>query len=157
MTFITPASDALARAAASRTIVPGASISGITLGMSRSEVIYRLGKPSKTEKLHGALGTAETLFSYPQLAVLFSTQGADLKATSISTTRKNERLADGVGVGTALAVLRAKLPSVRCSGNSTTKVTCQMGNPKKGDSRLTSFFLAGGRVTTIAVALSINS
>jgi hypothetical protein len=146
-----------AHPAAGRSIVPGASIGGIRLAMTRTEVMQRLGRPSATARLRGALGARELLLSYPQLTVLLSYQDANFKVTSVSTTRPSERMSDGIGVGTTMATLKAQFRPIRCDRASPTQETCQSGNPRKAGSHLTTFFLTRGRISKIAVSLSINS
>ena len=94
---------------ASALIVPQRSIAGIELDMTRPEVRAKKGDPRRVEHGTNDFGPYTT-FRYGRLWVVF--QG-NAGATAVSTRRTGQRTAEGIGVGSSEAELRATYP-VRC-------------------------------------------
>jgi hypothetical protein len=139
---------ALAAAApAGASIVPGHSIAGVELSMTQAEVIGVLGAPSATQHGSNEFGTF-TKFKYHRLTVFF--QG-DVTVTAVTTTRKVERTAHDIGVGSTRAELKAGVTKLHCI----TKRLCQKGKSNPG-ARATVFRLYHGKVTSVLVGFVID-
>ena len=104
------AAAAVLAAPAGARIVPGQSIAGVKLSMTKAQVRGVLGEP--TTIAHGAneFGTF-TVFKYFRLSVTF--QG-NATVTAIKTNRKVERTRHDIGVGSTRAQVLAKVAGVRC-------------------------------------------
>ena len=139
---------ALALAApAGATIVPVQSIAGVELEMTQAEVIAVLGAPTATQHGTNEFGSF-TKFKYRRLTVTF--QG-DVQVTAVKTTRKLERTAHDIGVGSTRAELRAGVTHLRCD----TPRLCRKGRLLPGH-RVTVFRLYHGKVTSVLVGFVID-
>ena len=125
-------------ATASAVIVPQQSIAGIKLDMTRSEVRAKKGDPLWVDRGTNDFGPY-TIFMYGRLRVIF--QG-NAGATAVSTRRPGQRTAEGIGVGSTEAELRATYP-VRCRTEAGTFRHCWTGR-----------FQPGRRVTDYRITLS---
>jgi hypothetical protein len=128
-------------------IVPGQSIAGVELGMTQTEVNWTLGLPPVTQHGSNEFGSF-TKFKYHRLTVTF--QG-DVQVTAVKTTRKLERTAHGIGVGSTRAELRAGVTHLRCD----TPRLCRKGRLLPGH-RVTVFRLYHGKVTSVLVGFVID-
>lgn len=139
---------ALAFAApAGAVIVPGQSIAGVELEMTQGEVIGVLGVPAETQHGTNEFGSF-TKFKYRRLTVTF--QG-NAQVTAVKTTRKLERTAHDIGVGSTRAELRAGVTNLHCD----TRRLCRKGRLLPGH-RVTIFRLYHGRVTSVLVGFVID-
>ncbi len=140
------AATAILAAPAGARIVPGQSIAGVKLSMTKAQVRGVLGEP--TTIAHGAneFGTF-TVFKYFRLSVTF--QG-DATATAIKTNRKVERTRNGIGVGSTRAQVLAHVRGVQCF-----RTVCQKGMSLPGQ-RITAFYLYQRRVTSVLVGFVID-
>ena len=137
---------------ASAVIVPQRSIAGIELDMTRSEVRAKKGDPRRVE--HGTNDFGQyTIFRYGRLWVVF--QG-NAGATAVSTRRPGQRTAEGIGVGSTEAELRAAHP-VRCRTEAGTFRHCWTGRFRPGR-RVTDYRinLTTRLVTRVTVAYVID-
>ena len=135
----------LVAASAGATIVPQKGIAGVRLGMSQAKVRSVLGKPASTKHGTNDFG-AYTTFRYRGLTFTF--QG-NLALTSMSTTRRSEKTATGVGVGSTEAQVRAGVKGVTCKTEFGSR-HCYLGAFLIGR-RVTDFFIKHGRVTRVNV------
>jgi hypothetical protein len=132
---------AAAAADASATIVPGKGMSGVALGMTKSQVRARLGGP---------IGTGGGRWYYARVWVGFRAG----RAVEITTTRSTERTRGGLGVDSPESALRAAYPGLACSA-ATPFRRCRLGSGAPG-TRVTDFMLGRGRVLQVTVALLLG-
>jgi hypothetical protein len=74
--------------------------------------------------------------------------------TNVSTTRRSERTARGVGVGVTEAIVRARVSGIRCRTEVETR-HCFVGSFLPGR-RVTDFFIGHGRVVRVNVGFVID-
>ena len=137
---------------ASSVIVPQRSIAKIALDMTRPEVRATKGDPLWVETGTNDFGPY-TVFKYGRLAVTF--QG-NAGATAVTTRRPGQRTAQGIGVGSTEAELRATY-SVRCRTELGTFRHCWTGRFRPGR-RVTDYRIGlnSGLVKRVTVAYVID-
>lgn len=140
------AAAAVLAAPAGARIVPGQSIAGVKLEMTKGQVRSVLGTPTTITHGSNEFGTF-TVFKYFRLQVTF--QG-DRTVTAVKTNRKKERTRHDIGVGSTRADVLAKVPGVRCF-----RTLCQKGESLPGQ-RITAFFLYQRKVTSVLVGFVID-
>ena len=123
-------------AGASATIKPSRGMSGIALGMTPAQVQAKLGRPG---------AKAPGRWYYPRLWVGFR----GLRVVEVTTVRSAERLANGLGVDSTEAQVRAALPQVSCAAVVPFR-RCRLGSSAPG-SRVTDFMIGRGRVLQITI------
>ncbi len=116
-------------------IVIQKGIGGITISMTKAKVRSVLGAPTRVKNGKNEFGKYTT-FVYPTLTIIF--QGADA-VTSVETTSRKERTAAGIGVGSTLAQVKAKVPGVKCELSGGIG-DCHVGQFKPGK-RVTDFIV----------------
>jgi hypothetical protein len=124
-------------AGASATIKPAHGMAGVVLGMSPAHVQAKLGRP---------VVRSGGRWYYPTVHVTF--RGA--RVAELTTTKKAERLSNGLGIHSTERQLRAALPQIRCAAWTIFR-RCRLGRSARG-SRVTDFILARGRVFQITIA-----
>jgi hypothetical protein len=130
---------------AGATIVLQKGMAGITLSMSKAKVRSVLGKPTSSKTGKNEFGPY-TKYVYPGLTIIF--QGNDA-VTSVETAARKERTVNGIGVGSTMAEVKAKVPGVKCDligpiGD------CHVGAFKPGK-RVTDFVVNAKHVVTRVV------
>jgi len=135
-------------------IVPGKSIGKVSLGETRTQLRADVGRPKKVLIYRGALGTRVERYVYRR----FSADVADenMRVIHILSNDPSARTTSGAGVGVREFRIRQAFPAIRCFSQNTQRY-CQIGNPKRPGSRITTFFLRGGTVRTAVVALAVNT
>jgi len=137
--FATAAALLAATAAdATATIVPQKGMSGVALGMTKTQVRAHLGEP---------IGTGGGRWYYARAWVGFRSG----RATEITTTRSTERTNRGLGVDSTESALRASYPGLKCAA-ATPFRRCRLGSGAPG-TRVTDFMLGHGKVLQITIAL----
>jgi hypothetical protein len=123
---------------ATATIKPGRGMSDIELGMTARKVQARLGRP---------VAKGSWKWFYSRVTVTFRGR----RVVELMTTRSTERLANGLGVDSTEAEVRAAFPRVQCTRWSRYR-RCRLGTgaPK---SRVTDFII-GTRGYVIYVIIS---
>ncbi len=111
-------------------------MSGIALGMTTAQVEARLGRP---------VGRGGGRWYYARVWVGFRSR----KVVEVTTTRGTERLANGLGVDSTEAQIRAAFPSARCEAAAPFR-RCRLGTGAPG-SRVTDFMIGRGRVLQISI------
>ena len=137
-------------AVAAAAIVPQRGIAGVRLGMTKAQVRATLGAPRSAAHGSNEFGSF-TIFRYRGLRVTF--QG-NRTVTNVFTTRAGERTARGVGVGSTVAQVRAKVAGVRCRTESGFR-HCFVGQFLPGR-RITDFRIRNGRVSSVDVGFVID-
>jgi len=146
LTAVLAAVGLAAAAPAGAAIVPQRSIAGVELSMTKPEVRDVLGEPDEIVQGANEFG-AFTVFKYRRLRVTF--QGRT-NVTAVSTTRRNERTARGIGFGSTRAQVRNNVSGVRCNRRE-----CVKGRFLPGR-RVTVFRLFRGKVAQTLVGFVID-
>jgi hypothetical protein len=133
---------AVLAAAAEATIVVQRSIAGVSIALSQKKVRAILGKPRRVIHARNAFGPYVE-YRYRRLVLDF--QGGN-PLSSISTTRRSERTARGIGVGSTRRQVRLKVHGVRCG-----QKVCTVGRLLPGRI-VTSFYLRKGVVWRVGIA-----
>jgi hypothetical protein len=123
---------------AAATIRPQRGMSGVVLGMTKAQVVGRLGRP---------IGSGGGRIYFSRVWVGFRLG----RAVEITTTRSTERTASGVGVDSSEARVRQVYPSVVCTQAGGFR-RCRLGTGKPG-TRATDFMIGHGRVLQISILL----
>jgi hypothetical protein len=124
--------------AAAATIRPQYGMSGVVLGMTKSQVQAKLGRP---------IGMGGGRWYYARVWVGFRSG----RVTDIATTRSTERLANGLGVDSTEAAVRRAFPRAVCAPWSVYR-RCRFGSGRPG-TRVTDFTIGRGRVLQITISL----
>jgi hypothetical protein len=125
-------------------------IAGARLGNSKAEVRAALGKPRRVVNRNGEFGRTTTFTYRGGLRVIF----LEGRVTLAGTTGRGDRTARGIGVGSTEQAVKDKVPGVSCATFEGTRL-CQRGAEEPGE-RGTIFFLEGGKVTRVDVAVLID-
>jgi hypothetical protein len=123
---------------ASATIKPGRGMSRVELGMTARQVQARLGRP---------VAKGGWKWYYARITVTFRNR----RVVEMMTTRSTERFANGLGVDSSEAEVRATFPRAECAPWSRYR-RCRLGTgaPK---SRVTDFIIGTtGRVIYVIIA-----
>jgi len=141
---------ALAGSTAGAAIVPQQGVGGIKIGMTQAKVRSVLGKPTSVKRGSNDFGKY-TIFRYAGLRADF--QG-NTSLTSVSTTRRSERTAAGIGVGSTEAQVKAKIKGVKCVTDSGFR-HCYLGKFRAGR-RVTDLAIKRGKVSRVNVGVVID-
>lgn len=121
LTFLALAGGATAQ------IVPGRGMSRLELGMTAAQVQARLGRP---------VAKANWKWFYARVTVTFRNR----RVVELMTTRSTERFANGIGVDSSEAEVRARFPRVQCSAMPPFYRRCRLGTGAPR-SRVTDFVI----------------
>jgi hypothetical protein len=124
------ASLALAGVATAQ-IVPGRGMSRLQLGMTAAQVQAKVGRP---------VAKANWKWYYARVTVTFRNR----RVVELMTTRSTERFANGIGVDSTEAQVRAAFPRVQCGPMPPFYRRCRLGAGTPG-SRLTDFIIGTTR------------
>jgi len=113
-------------------------MSGVVLGMTKAQVVGRLGRP---------IGSGGGRLYFARVWVGFRLG----RAVEVTTTRSTERTGSGVGVDSSEAAVRRAYPSVVCGAFGSFR-RCRLGTGKPG-TRATDFMLGRGRVLQVTIQL----
>lgn len=141
---------------ASARIVPGSSIAGVKLGASVEDVRGVLGTPRRISHPSNEITGTTTVYAYRGLTVTFGPgSAAEATVIAVSSGRRAERTARGIGVGSSRGALRRAYPKVRCEAVGR-RAVCTLGALKPG-ARVTTFRIAASnRVGRVEVGLVID-
>jgi hypothetical protein len=126
-------------------------IAGARLDNSMSEVRAALGKPSKVTRGTTIFGPFTEYRFRGGVRVNF--QG-NRGATLVETTGLGDRTRKGVGVGSTEQAVKDGVANITCQTTAGTRI-CQNKEGLAGQ-RLTSFFIAGGKVTRVSIGIVID-
>jgi hypothetical protein len=119
------------------------AVARVSLGNRERAVRARLGTPTTV----ASDGRVRTLvWADRKLAVTFVGRVAAI----ITTRNPRERTRAGIGVGSSVRAVRARVPGARCGRNGSFRF-CRTGSVKPGR-RSTTFLLRSGRVAAVTVA-----
>lgn len=123
---------------AGATIKPGRGMSRVELGMTARQVQAKLGKP---------VAKGGWKWYYARVTVTFRNR----RVVELMTTRSTERFANGLGVDSTEAEVRAAFPRLRCEKMPPFYRRCRLGTGARG-SRNTDFIIGTtGRVIYVIV------
>jgi hypothetical protein len=119
-------------------IRPQQGMAGVWLGMTKTQVRAKLGRP---------IGSGGGRVYYAHVWVGFRLG----RVVEVTTTHSNDRTRSGVGVDSTAAAVKRAYPSVACapSGGFT---RCRLGSGSP-NTRATDFMIGHGRVLQVTVSL----
>ena len=136
-------------------IVPQASIRGVTLDMTPSEVRSRLGAPTASGISPNPIIGKVRIWRYPGLRIVFDSVKAGRTVLSVTTTSRNDRTTTGVGVSSPEADVQRLVPGARCATRYGYR-SCMVGGAKPGQVA-TDFAISGtGKVTRVSLSTVID-
>ena len=118
-------------ATAGATIKPGRGMSRVELGMTPAQVQAKLGRP---------VAKGGFKWFYARVTVTFRNR----RVVELMTTRSTERLANGLGVDSSEAEVRAAFPQLKCAAMPPFYRRCRLGTGGPG-SRNTDFIFGTTR------------
>jgi hypothetical protein len=119
-------------------IRPQQGMSGVWLGMTKTQVRAKLGRP---------IGSGGGRVYYARVWVGFRLG----RVAEITTTRSTERTARGVGVDSTEAAVKRAYPAVVCAPSGGFR-RCRLGTGKP-NTRATDFLIGHGRVLQVSISL----
>jgi len=118
--------------------------------MSQAQVRVVLGKPVKVVHAKNEFG--------PYTELRFKGYTVDFQGgtnvTSVATTLAKEKTPGGIGVGSLLSQVRAKVPHVECEGTAVIG-DCHVGALLPGK-KVTDFFIRNGKVYRSHVGIVLD-
>ena len=136
-------------------IVPQASIRGVSLDMTPSEVRSRLGAPSASGISPNPIVGKVRIWRYPGLRIVFDSVKAGRTVLSVTTTSRNDRTTTDVGIGSLEADVQRLVPGARCATRYGYR-SCMVGGAKPGQVA-TDFAISGsGKVTRVSLSTVVD-
>lgn len=143
----------VAAAPAGATIVVDRSIAGVKLGDSRARVVAVLGTPTRvTARPNEITGAPDIRLRYRRLDVTLNSANV----VAVSTIRRAERTAKGIGYGSTLAAVRAAYPAAQCFAAFKGTRVCTLATPANPGARTTQILVRDAKVVRISVGLVID-
>jgi hypothetical protein len=125
-------------AQSSALIRPQQGMSGVWLGMTKTQVRAKLGRP---------IGSGGGRVYYARVWVGFRLG----RVVEVTTTRSSERTRSGVGVDSTESAVKRAYPSVVCAPSGGFR-RCRLGSGTP-NTRATDFLIGHGRVLQVSVQL----
>lgn len=132
-------------------IVPQQGMAGVRIGMDKSTVRDKLGKPRKVVTGHNDFGAYTRYRFRRKISVLFQSGST---VTSIRTSGGAERTKEGIGVGSSESSIKNAFPHVKCRTLVRSR-SCYLGELSPGK-RVTDFQLRKGTVRWVSIGLVID-
>ena len=140
---------------ASATIVPQRGMIGVEIGDSVAEVRKAAGAPDGIVFRDNEIIGRQRLYRYGKTWVLFNGDDPDSTVSSLHTTSRRERMANGVGVGTPRREVARKVKRAKCVVEFGFD-HCYIGSFRPG-TRVTDFRIGKrGRVKSVTVGIVID-
>ncbi len=141
---------ALAAAApAGAVVVVQRSIAGVRLDTTAAQVRAVLGKPGAVSHPTDAVLGRVTRYRYG-LTDVYLSRGTHGRVYDVTTRSRHQRTANGAGVGSSAATVRARVKHVRCSSFKGFR-RCAVGKALPGHTVTTFFLGRGSRVTSVSL------
>jgi len=118
--------------------------------MTKAQVRARLGAPPRRRAGKNEFGRY-TAFIYPRVTLTFQ---SGRRVTSLRTNSRLERTAQGVGVGSTVAQVRARVSGIRCRTEPGLR-HCFLGRFLPGRV-VTDFRIRSGRVSSVVVGFVLD-
>ncbi len=131
--------------------MPQQGMAKVKLGMTKSEVRGKLGRPRKASGGRNDFGRF-TLYRYKRGLRVYFQSGSTV--TSMRTTHPRERTREGIGVGSKEKRLRDKYPKIKCRTLVRSR-TCYLGELTPGE-RVTEFQIRSKKVRWITIGFVLD-
>jgi len=146
----------LAPASSRALIVPQRGIGGISLKMTRAQVVRAKGTPDAERLVHNELIGRQRMIRYGRTRALFGGFRRTATVVTINTRDPAERTRSGVGVGSTVSEVRRRVRGIRCRAAFGTR-SCFKGSFGPGE-RVTVFDVSAdsGRVRLVTIGFVID-
>ena len=150
-----PALVLLVPASASALIVPHRGIDGIHLDMTRAQVVAKLGAPDGEGFVRNEIIGRQRIVRYGRTRAYFGGFRRNARVVTVNTRDPRERTRSGVGIGSPISKVLARIRGIRCRGPAQIH-TCVKGRFRPGE-RVTVFDIsAQGRVNLVLIGFVID-
>ena len=153
--FTVACATAQAAVAPRAPIVPQASIRGVALGMTPSEVRAALGAPTASGVSPNPIIGKVRIWRYAGLRIMFDSVRAGRTVLAVTSTSRADRTGAGVGVGSREEDVQRLVRGVRCTTRYGYR-SCMVGGGKAGQIA-TDFSISGaGKVSRVTLSRVID-
>jgi len=136
-------------------IVPQRGIGGISLKMTRAQVVQAKGKPDGERLVRNELIGPQRMMRYGRTRAFFGGFRRDVGVVTINTRDPSERTRTGVGIGSTIAEVRGGVRGIHCRDEFSIH-TCFRGRFHPGK-RVTVFDISPqGRVNLVLIGFVID-
>lgn len=136
-------------------IVVQASVRGVALGMTPTEVRDALGAPSASAVSPNPIIGKVRIWRFPGLRIMFDGVGPGRTVLAVTSTSRGDRTAAGVGVGSREADVQRLVRGVRCATRFGYR-SCTVGGGKPGQIT-TDFSISGaGKVSRVTLSRVVD-
>jgi hypothetical protein len=136
-------------------IVVQASVRGIALGMTPTEVRDELGAPKASVVTPNPIIGKVRIWRYSGLRIMFDGVGPGRTVLSVTSTSKGDRTAADIGVGSRELAVQRLVRGVRCATRYGYR-SCTVGGEKAGQIT-TDFSISGtGKVTRVTLSRVVD-
>jgi hypothetical protein len=139
---------AFATVATARLVISSGAMSGVHLGDTMGQVRNKLGPPQTT--VHNRYTSINWFYSPSAPVAVVSFDDRRLLVDNLSTVNREQRTANGVGVGSTYRDLFRLVPGLQCASR---QQICQVLVWKKRKTYQTSFDMVNGRAADVQMTL----